>query len=494
MNRRQPLILVDNPELVASGLWPDRHPAQTPLWEAAANVQFAGGKVQRRVPNSIIPVNVVFDPGRHNTTGIGQLQASDGVRWLYFNVLGALFRWYGPAAEFLGGFEAYNLDQTSVADATVIDFTPWGNWMLANGIGNLLYKPEVPSLLPLAGAPSDAVAFFKKRNQLLAVGHGVNKRLVSFSDADNIEGAPAWTDAPDNLAGTIPIEELNTPTRAACHFGTSLAVFGENQMFEVKWVGAPFYYGQNKLLDGIGAVGKGAVCSDGSLVYGMSRNGAWKTDGMQYSYIDEVVLRDYFQARINWAQRSKIMVRKNDLTGCIEFSFPALTSLECNETWAYDPRYGGWSPVPAFTAMAGRALFDKPVQAIYDPVTQKPVIQLVADNPALDGPQTLETKAMLVQRDNQQLHVGALIDEIELFLHATDKVEFQYGVAEFPDGPWIWTDPIETQTHQITYKLDTKVSGTYHKLKFKNFGVNWSFDLQGFALFGSMEGQKRDKA
>lgn len=489
MNRRDPLILVDNPELVSSGLWPDRHAAQTPLWEVAENVQFAGGKVQRRVPNSLIPTGVVTTGP---VTGIGQMQASNGVRWTWFAERASIYRWYGPAAELIGALPNYTENATVNLDPTLFDFTVWGNWVLVNSADNgvLRYKPAVgptpAEFLALPNAPQDAVAFFKKRNQLLGVGYGLNRRLVGFSDADDIE---TWAAAPDNLAGELPLEELNTPIRAACHFGPSIAVFGENQMFEVKWVGAPLYYGQNKLLDGIGAIGKFAVYGDGRVVYGIGRNGIWKTDGLQYSYIDEVVLRDYLQNNINWAQAAKACCRKNDVTGCIEFSFPVGASLVNNEGWGYDPRYGGWSRVPPFAAMDNRVLFDKPVQGQPDGK-----LQLASSDPTAVGDLLLETKALLIQRDNNALHVGALIDEVELFIHDAANVQFQYGVSETPDGEFSWTNPIEVVKSQITHKLMTPFSGVYHKLRFKNFNQNWTLDLQGFALFGVPEGQKREKS
>lgn len=485
MNRRDPLILVAEPQLVSSGLWPDRHPIQTPLWEVANNVQFAGGKVQRRVPNALI----LTDAGGNRLGGIGQMQASNGVRWVWFSARGKIYRWYGPPAELIYDWSPYTDDQTSVAEPTFFDFNSWGNWMIVNAAdhGTRIFKPGTPDTFNvLLNAPQDAVQYFKKRNQLIAVGHGVNRRLISFSDADAIE---VWLATATNLAGEIPLEELNTPVKAGCHFGPSIAVFGENQMFEFKWIGAPFYYGQNKLLDGIGCTGKMAVCSDGRVVYGVSRNGCWKTDGLQYSYIDEVILRDYLQDNVNWAQSGKIVVQKNDVTGCIEFSFPMHGSVENNEAWAYDPRYGGWSLVPSFRVMAPRVLLDKPLQGQIDGR-----LELVASNSALQGDLLLETKPMLMQQDNNALHLGSLIDEVELFIHNTSGVEFQYGVAEFPDGPFEWCNPIEVKKEQITYQPDTKVSGVYHKLRFTNFNLDWALDLQGFALFGVPEGMKREKA
>jgi len=44
---------------------------------------------------------------------------------------------------------------------------------------------------------------------------------------------------------------------------------------------------------------------------------------------------------------------------------------------------------------------------------------------------------------------------------------------------------------QRTIVLEQHLSGTYHKLEFESYADEWELDLQGFALFGVVEGQKR---
>lgn len=489
MNRRQPLILTDNSELVSSGLWPDRHSGQTPLWVVAENVRFAGGKVQRRVPNA-----PMFTAGANPLRGIGQHQDTGGTRWVYAASGGRIVRWFGPAPEVLhAGLPNFQENASTTVEASFYDFVPWGNWMLVNNrrAGLWRYRPAGsggPDFVALPNAPQDAVAVLKKRNQLIAVGHGLNSHLVTASDADDITN---WdVTAADSLATEVPLEELDTPVRSACHFGKSIAIFGENQLFSFDWIGAPFYYAPTKLLEGIGAVGKFSTCSDGRLLYGMSRNGAWRADGVSFSYIDEVVLRDYFQDNINWAQASKIVVEKNDISGCIEFSIPTGASLVCNEAWAYDPRFGGWSKVPPFEMMQRRILFDKPLQG-----TSAGAVQLIEAFPTdpVDKPLALETTGMLAMRDNQALHVGALLDEIELYTKEVDGVQMRYGVAERIDGPYTWSEWKMLEAEMKTYSTGLNISGVWHKLAFQSVVADWTFNLQGFALFGVAEGQKKER-
>ena len=480
MNRREPLILIQEPELVSSGLWPDRHPMQTALWERGENVRFHTGKITRRVPNSPI-----FDAGADPIRGISQHQNSDGKRLIWAASGGRIVRWWGPSVEEIATGLPFTRNQAGSVVPTFWDFTHWGDWTLFNheDVGIYRHKDSDGTVAPLPGAPTDAVLFLKKRNQLLAIGHGINRRLVSFSDADNIED---WIAVPENLAGELPLEELDTPVKAGCHYGRDVAVFGENQMFSVNWVGAPYYFGQNKLLEGIGAIGKHSVVADGRVIYGVGRNGIWQTDGMIFKYIDELALRDYLQRNVNWSQGGKIVAVKNDITGCIEFSFPMGVSLDNNEGWSYDPRHGGWSKVPAHESAASRVLFDRPLGGRVNGD-----VEYYEYNEYAKAPLDLQSRGLLIQRDNNALHVGAIIDEVEIFAHRAMNVQMRVGAAQNPEGPYDFTPWHEFDMKQRTIVIEQHLSGVYHRIEFESYADEWELDLQGFALFGIVEGQKR---
>jgi hypothetical protein len=379
----------------------------------------------------------------------------------------------------------FTRNQSGTTEPTFWDFTHWGDWTLFNqqDAGIFRHKDQDGTVAPLPGAPQDAVLFLKKRNQLLAIGHGVNRRLVSFSDADNIED---WISTPENLAGELPLEELDTPVKAGCHYGRDVAVFGENQMFSVNWVGAPLYFGQNKLLDGIGAIGKHSVVADGRVIFGVGRNGIWQTDGMIFKYIDELALRDYLQSNVNWSQGGKITAVKNDITGCIEFSFPMGVSLDNNEGWGYDPRHGGWSKIPPHESAASRVLFDRPLSGKTDGA-----VEYFEYNEYAEAPLDLSSRGLLIQRDNNALHIGAIIDEVEVFAHKALNVQLRIGAAQNPEGPYDFTPWHEFGMEQRTIVIEQHLSGVYHKIEFESYADEWELDLQGFALFGVAEGQKR---
>jgi hypothetical protein len=480
MIRQQPLILISEPDVLSSGLWPDRHPMQTVLWEVGENVRFHTGKITRRVPNSPI-----FDAGADPVRGLSQHQNSDGKRLVWAASGGTITRWWGPPVEIIATGLPFTRNQAGSTVPTFWDFTHWGDWTLVNQqeAGVYRHKDSDGTFAQLPGAPQDAVLFLKKRNQLLAIGHGVNRRLVSFSDADNIED---WISTADNLAGELPLEELDTPVKAGCHFGRDVAVFGENQMFGVNWVGSPFYFGQNKLLDGIGAIGKHAVVADGRTIYGVGRNGIWQTDGMIFKYIDELALRDYLQENVNWAQGGKIVAMKNDITGCLEFSFPMGASLDVNEGWCYDPRYGGWSKTPAHESAASRVLFERPLGGKLNGD-----VEYYEYNEYAKAPLDLRSRGLLIQRDPNMIHVGAIVDEVEIFAHKAMNVQLRVGAAQNSEGPYDFTPWHEFDVKQRLITIEQHISGVYHKIEFESYADEWELDLQGFALFGVVEGQKR---
>lgn len=484
--RRAPLILITEPQLVSSGLQPDRHGLFKPLWEVAENVRFYQGKVRRLVP----PALAFQAEALLKVRGLHQQQTTDGTRWImtavYSPAAGTplkFYRWYGPAPELIQSKNGARQDQIATAPATYADFTSWGNWTILNtGIGAAtLYKPE-GGTAALPDAPTDVITFMKKQDQLIAVGAGLVKKGVDWSHGGNIT---RWdpTDT-TSTAGSLTIEELDTGIRAAARLGPHIACYAEDQLGIVSWIGAPFFYGQRVQLDGIGAVGKMAVCADSRLNYGVSRNGIWRTDGSDAAYIDQGVLAEYLQENVNWEQGSKIVAFRNDVTRCMEFHFPMQDQLENNEGWAFDPATGGWTKLPGYQMLMERRLLDKPLAG------NSGLVLLLDEDFGVETPLGLRTRPMLVQNETA-LHQSAKVDEIEIAAKIAEGVQFRYCVAEDIDGPRHELGWQALSADMRTYQLEAAPSGTYHWLEFRSTITGWDLDLQGFAIFGEPDGVKR---
>lgn len=488
MLRRTPIFSALLPQVLGSGLQPDLHQLQRLLWDEAQNVSFQGGRIKRRPPNQL-----AYSAGTEPIRGITQHLDADGVRWLWAASGGDVSRWYGPPKETVLAGAAWTEDQGLLYNATFWDMLPFGEWVLLNSSqGKLRVWKPTDGVTNLADGPSDVVALRKKYNFLVAFGYGGAKTRIGWSKSDDIQ---TWTAAADNNAGSLTVAEFNTPIRAVAPMGEADAVFAEDQMVLFSYKGTPFWFGYKFALDGIGAIGKASVTSDGRNCLGVGRNGVWWTDGNSSRYIDEGYLHDYLQDRVNWDQGSKIVAARNDVTGCFDFSFPMDDSLVPNEAWSFDPRNGSWYPVPPFSYKDERRLFRKPIMGRLDGGME-------LELEATEGlPLELRTKPLLAQLQDEtglrDVHNNVSVDEVDILLHAATAVEWRLGAGQESNGSFSWTPWIEAQAGARTYKVPKLASGgsfpsgVFHKLEFRSVADVWALDLQGFELFGRLVGTKR---
>lgn len=492
--RRTPIFSAIDGRSISSGLQPDRHSLLKVLWESAANVVFWNGTVRRKIPPSTAFDMAIAAPVR----GLGQLFDTSGSRWLWSAASSKIMRWrFGGPEVIDAAFGTYVADATATERPTLYDFTPYGNWMLVNsgqdGETAKIFKPGTPNTFN-AFAPGEApvgvVQWLKSLSFLIAVGYGPRGTQVGWSDANNVE---VFTALSTNTAGSISIDEFNTPIRAGSRLADAISVFSEDQMALVRYIGAPYVFGQKTVLDGIGCVGKAAVASDTRVNVGMSRAGAWWTDGNSSKYIDEGFISNYFQENITWAQAAKIVVGRNDFTGCFEFHIPVRGSLSLNEAWSWDPRNGGWSPIAGQSAFDERRLFE---HVIYG--GNAGVIRLGDFNTAGVGALTLETKP-IVMSTAESPHVVTRVDEVDLLLHAASNVEWRLGCADEPNGPWTWSDWLEAvagaPVGEVTLNSDDGQplpETPYWKLALRSVpgADDWTLDLQGFLFYGAQTGAR----
>lgn len=482
MLNRAPVFFAVDPQLLGTGLQPDLHPLQRVLWAEAENVSFQNGRIRRR-PGDTLMQNY----GVNSVRGIAQSQDSNGVRWLWGASGPTVKRWYGPPIESVYTASVWTETETINDPASFWDMLPYGDWMLLNnGHGQpRVFKPGVGTAV-LGNVPSDVVTLAKKQNFILALGYGAAKTRVGWSNGDIID---EWTASNTNLAGSLTIAEFDTPLRAAASLGPGIALLAEDQLAVLNYIGAPFYFGFKMLLDGIGAVGKAAVASDGKNLVGVGRNGVWWTDGLSYQYIDEGAIHTYLQENINWAQGSKIVAVRNDVTNCFDFTFPMRGSLVPNEAWSFDPSQKAWYEIPPFSYKAERKLFRKPI------VGQLNGSLYLEQDDVEAQPLVLKTRPLAGQLQDasglRDCHNVVNVQETDLLLKSVSHVEWRLGSAQEATGPYSYTPWREALPGSETYKTSRGLpSGVFHLLEFRSTAPNWTLDLQGFMLYGRIEGTK----
>lgn len=482
---KRPIITFLDPAVVGSGIQKDLHSVQRLLWDAAENVTFYNGKAERRTPPGIFIDLAENAPIR----GISQRQLSNGFRAVWAAAGGDVFRTDGIDKINYASM-AYNIDQTSIADATYFDFTHFGDFtIINNSIEPAKIHEGGETAIPYVGPPEKVVTFLKKFNFILAIGHGLSGTNVSWSSADQIND---WIPAQDNEAGQISIEDFDTHIKAGNRIGQNISVYAEDQMALVTYIDRPFYFGQRVVLDGIGAASKSAIISNGADNFGVGRNGVWWTDSTTYRYIDEGRMRDYFQDEVNWNQRSKIFAVRNDRNNTLEFFFPMRDSLDVNEGWSFDPRNSAWSLLPPVSYKDERRLFDWPLEGDFEGV-----LSYSEQDTSVEGALKLRTKPMLAQLQTAHgitdVHFDVEMLSFDIFLHEALNLQVRYGNSIESDGNIRWQDWQEAFAGNRTYRAKAGTpSGTYHYLEFRNSAIEWKMNLQGFLIFGNVDGSKLD--
>lgn len=484
--RRIPCFVGTEDVLVASGLQPDRHSLKQALWETAANVYFADGKVRRKKP-AALAYSTTGSPIR----GLGQQHAANGGRWLWAGENKHIYRWQFGAPELIdAAYGTYQADQAGSIQPTIYDFTPYGDWMIVNdGVAPYIHKPGTGTpWAPWAGqVPQGAMRYMKVMNFMMAFGYDIRGTRVGWSDADNID---TWTATSTNLAGSLTIDEFNTPIRAAERLGSYIACYGEDQMGLINYVGAPYIFGQRLSIDGIGAIGKAAVASDLRQNVGVSRNGVWWTDGNSFDYIDRGFLANYLQDNVNWAQAGKTVACKNEATGCFEFHFPVGASQSINEAWSWDPKNRGWSKTTPASFKQQRSLFNYPIVGGND----GSVSWDDYDNNIAGFPLSLRTRPLMLQApdgSNLGSQTVSRVDQVELLLLEASGIEMQVSCGDGTKDSFVdKTEWLPVEVGNNTIDLPNLPEAPLWRLEFRSTITDWRFNLQGFLLYGADTGTK----
>jgi hypothetical protein len=82
---------------------------------------------------------------------------------------------------------------------------------------------------------------------------------------------------------------------------------------------------------------------------------------------------------------------------------------------------------------------------------------------------------------------------VVLLLKEATSVDFRIGSAQAQDDDFSWSMWQELDPMSRTYLREATPDGVFWKLQFRSTALTWRLDLQGFMLFGTLEGTGRDR-
>lgn len=161
-------------------------------------------------------------------------------------------------------------------------FGSFGQDLLAvcSSDGRLLHLAPTTGVVPPMDVPSNAptgnfaVAVTAERSVML-MGAGGNPRRIAWSDFENYNG---WTfNTSTGQAGYLDLEAAS-PIITGVRVKEGILVLTQHEAFLVRYVGAPYFYGVEKL----GATtftAPNAIASGGSMTVWFGEEGFWRYDG-----------------------------------------------------------------------------------------------------------------------------------------------------------------------------------------------------------------------
>lgn len=168
---------------------------------------------------------------------------------------------------------------------------------------------------------------------------GTFDTYFAWCSADDLD---TWIAASTNTAGSLNIREASTGIRAVAPLANNLAVYTDNQMFLVSYVGQPNYFGYQPALEGdmVGALSKQSVVAVGRINYGVSREGFFATDGTRVERIGDVQgIDDDFKANVPQGRYEEATVAHYRKDNEIIFAFPNTFGTGVADTLEYRYNY-----------------------------------------------------------------------------------------------------------------------------------------------------------
>ncbi|MBP2301574.1 hypothetical protein [Azospirillum picis] len=479
-----PLISIRANALTESGLFKGTHALDCPLWRDGRNVIFKDGG-----PEKLAGWVSVVDSGATGVIrGADALQDEAGISRVFFGDQTKLYAWNGATVTELGtGYTGYE-DETSTHPATAWSFERFGNWELAtNGRDAPQIWKATGSFAPLAGVNfSTAEIFVRRGPHILAFNltgwdAGNGKSTFAWCDADNPE---TWETTDTNSAGDLPIRDMDGEIKAAVTWGESIAVFGKADMYVVSYTGAPYYFGVQPALRGIGAVGKTSVVEVNRILYGFGQAGVWKTDGVTYEYLDTPALRSWIAESLDTTQLSKVCATYDASTEAVKWSLPTIGTGEPTVTISFRIPNASWS-----IEDYGRSAWVPRLGAFRYPIGIS-AGKLWTHNVGVDAGAGVAMVAYVQTRPfaADDARAWSYIDTLSLQLRRlAGTVKVRLGGQNNLDDTPSWSDWLTVDDGFEPIRL--RKSGRFLTLEVRSDTVGADWALSGFDLYGSRGGR-----
>lgn len=249
---------------------------------------------------------------------------------------------YGAGNYGAGNYGTVRTGTGQVTDVTAWHFDAWGEFLVGcSSADGRLYEWQLAAgttFAVIANAPTQCRAFVvTAERMLMALGASGDVRKVQWS---NQEANTTWTPAANSTAGDLLLStdgKIITGERVR----GGVLIHTDTDAHLATYIGAPFYYGIERVGDNCGIVSANAKVATASFAAWMSFNGFYVFDGYVKPLPCDV--QDYVFGDINKLQISKVSGWHNGAWGEVWWFYPSAASTENDRYAVWNYRENHWT-------------------------------------------------------------------------------------------------------------------------------------------------------
>ena len=329
----------------------------------------------------------------------------------------------------------------------------------------------------------DKVKIFKRQGpHMLAFNYqegGIDfPTTFSWCSADDLDD---WDGSATNTAGNLQIREATGEIRCVTQLGNNLAVYTQNQMFVVSYIGLPNIFGYKPALDGVvGAVSPHSVVAVGRMNYGLSRDGFFVTDGASSKMIGrDSGINRFFRENASFTELGQVFAFDNSKENEVVWGVP-LGEAKITKEIYYNYKTNQWGMRDSnISAYHDRGIFNEPLSANTSKFYFEGTIPTLAD-PAVSA----VTKAHDLNNADRIKEITAL----RVGKTGVGSPTVSIGFTNTIDATPTYSDNFIVDD---TFKsFPVRTAGRYIHLKVESNGASDTWELTDMVIQGRFEGER----
>lgn len=385
----------------------------------------------------------------------------------------------------LGSGLTATVTEVSGGAITAFEITSFGNSSYSNGdvITFSGGSSSATATLTVPNISYDKVKIFKRQGpHMLAFNYqksGVDyPTTFSWCSADDLDD---WVGSPTNTAGDLQIREATGEIRCVTQLGNNLAVYTQNQMFVVSYIGLPNIFGYKPALDGVvGAVSPHSVVAVGRMNYGLSRDGFFVTDGASSKMIGrDSGMNRFFRENASFTELGQVFAFDNSKENEVVWGVP-LGEAKITKEIYYNYKTNQWGMRDSnISAYHDRGIFNEPLSADTSKFYFEGTVPALAD-PAVSA----VTKAHDLNNADRIKEITAL----RVGKTGVGSPTVSIGFTNTIDATPTYSDNFVVDD---TFKsFPVRTAGRYIHLKVESSGTNDTWELTDMIIQGRFEGER----